>query len=471
VFPSTVAPPMSDRWLLGGVFSSGPDTISTESRCQGRAVDFFLFVLLTGVMFVRPTDFVPGLESIPLYLIVMLGCLLVSWGRLISRLSGEAFREAPTSFMIVGLWLVSIVSNLAHGDIQMALDFATEFGKTAIFFFLLLGVVNSPARLRRFLAWLVVFCLVPTVLALLQYYGKIDIPAFHLLEDAGQLDLVTGELTSVLRLHATGIFGDPNDACTIFNTALVFSLYRLLESGKGPARYLWLVPVVLFGLALYLTKSRGGFLGALGGLVVIFRARYGLRKSVVLIAIVLPMLLVLFSGRQTSLNTSEGTSQERIQMWSSCFQMLRESPIWGVGVNQIRVRLGLVAHNSYIHMYAELGFVGGTLFFGAFYSVLSGLWRLSMSPGSALDPEIRPLLPYILGAVTSYAVSQMSVSLAYGLSTYAILGIGAICIRLASSERSLAGSREKGLSLFRLVRASLIFLLALNIFVRLTTKF
>ncbi|MGA2700257.1 MAG: O-antigen ligase family protein [Isosphaeraceae bacterium] len=433
-------------------------------------MDFFLFVLLTGVMFVRPTDFLPGLENVPLYLVVILSCLLVSGGRLMSRLSGEAFREDPASRMIVGILLVSIVSNLAHRDLEMAFDFASDFVKTAIYYFLLMGIVNSPARLRSFLTWLIIFSLIPTVLALLQYHGMINIPAFTALEEGLQADPFSGGPTSVKRLHATGNFGDPNDACTIFNTAMVFSIYRLLESRKGPARYLWLVPVVLFGFALYLTRSRGGFLGALAGIFVIFLVKYGLRKSVVLIAITLPLVLVLFSGRQTSLNTSEGTSQGRIQLWSACFDLLRRSPIWGIGVGQVGVNLGLVAHNAYVHAYTELGFVGGTFFFGAFYSVLRGLWRLSSNSSSVQDPEIRRVSPYILGAVASYAVSQMSVSLCYRIATYAFLGVGAVCIRLGNLNRPLTDRQEEKLSLFQLFRASLIFLVALNIFVRLTVK-
>ena len=209
-------------------------------------MDFFLFVLVTGALYVRPQDFVPGLAGVPLYQILIVSCILVSWNRLASRLTSNAFREDPTAAMVVGILLVSLVSNLAHGDLETAFDFGTEFGKIVLFYLLLVGIVDSPIRLRRFLACLVGFDLVPTILALLQYHGMINIPAFSAMDEGG-----------VLRLHATGNFGDPNDFCEILNTAMLFSLYRLMHRGRGWSRPLWLAPVPVLGLALSLTKSRG----------------------------------------------------------------------------------------------------------------------------------------------------------------------------------------------------------------------
>ena len=300
-------------------------------------MDFLLFLLVTAVLFIRPTDFVPGLENVSLYLVVIVSCILVSLNRLIPRLTTKAFREDPMAVMVVGILLVSLVSNLVRGDLQTAFDFATEFGKIAIFYLLLVAVVNSPVRLRWFLAWLVVFSLVPTVLALLQYYGMIDIPAFTAIEDDLQYGPVTGDLVSAKRLHATGNFGDPNDFCEILNTAMLFSLYRLMDSSRGASRFLWLAPLAVFGLALALTKSRGGFLGAVAGFLVLIWARYGRRKSIILAALALPAAFFLFSGRQTSLSLSEGTSQQRIQLWSDGFQAFRTSPIWGIRDRPVQV--------------------------------------------------------------------------------------------------------------------------------------
>ena len=243
------------------------------------------------------------------------------------------------------------------------MDFGIEFGKIVLFYFLMIGIIDSPQRLRSLLVCLVAFDLLPTTLALLQYHEIVDIPAFTALQDAVTYDPVTGVRSSEMRLHATGNFGDPNDVCMILNTAMLFSLYMLIHGGKSVARSLWLALILVFGLALALTKSRGGFMGALGGFMVLFWVRYGLRKSIVLSVVALPAMFFLFSGRQTSLSTSEGTGQQRIQLWATGFEMLKDSPIWGVGTDKFRAIVGFVAHNSYIHAYAELGLFGRRLFF------------------------------------------------------------------------------------------------------------
>ncbi len=422
-------------------------------------MDFFLFVIVTGVMLVRPGDFGPGLGTVPLYMVAIVCCMLVSWNRLVSRLSSNAFREDPTAIMVTGIFLVSLISNLAHGDLETALFFGTEFGKVVLFYLLLVGVVDSPTRLQRFVGCVVVFDLIPTILALLHFYGKIYIPALVPYDDGG-----------LPRLHATGFFGDPNDFCEMLNTAMLFSLYRLTDGSKGASRFLWLAPIPVFGLALSLTRSRGGLLGAFGGLVVLFWSRYGARKTVMLAAVGLPIMLFVFSGRQTSISTSEGTSQQRIQLWTEGFEMLKGSPIWGVGPNQFVERAGLVAHNSFVHAYAELGLLGGVCFFGMYYYVLTSLGRLGSPPDRVRDPDLRRARPYIMAAVASCAMSEMSLSRCYPVTTYVIIGIGSVCVRLAGADPALDDLQPDRHFAFRLIRDSLIFLVAIYIFTRLAVR-
>ena len=95
---------------------------------------------------------------------------------------------------------------------------------------------------------------------------------------------------------APGIFGDPNDVCEILNCAMIFSLYGLLDRGGGLRRVLWLAPMALFGHALALTHSRGGFLGAVVGLMVLFRSRFRGTKSLVLAGAALALMFVLSSA-------------------------------------------------------------------------------------------------------------------------------------------------------------------------------
>ncbi len=118
-------------------------------------MDFFLFMLVTAIMFIRPTDFVPGLEGANLYLIAIVPCILLSPHKVIPQLTTAGLRERPVLVFGFGILLISLVSNLLHGQFQVGFDFATEFLKILMFYLLMLGHIDSPARLKFFLGFLV----------------------------------------------------------------------------------------------------------------------------------------------------------------------------------------------------------------------------------------------------------------------------------------------------------------------------
>ncbi len=110
---------------------------------------------------------------------------------------------------------------------------------------------------------------------------------------------------------------------------------------------------------------------------------------------------------------------------------MRRSPIFGIGTGQFQVYVNKAAHNAFVNAYTELGFVGGTFFFGTFYYALRSLVWLGLPHVEIRDPEIRRVRPYILAALVSYAVSEMSLTHPYWVQTYNMLGLASICVLLA----------------------------------------
>src|SRR5207245_1584415 len=115
-----------------------------------------------------------------------------------------------------------------------------------------------------------------------------------------------------------------------------------------------------------LTRSRGGFLAMLAGLGVTVGMRYGRQRAALVAAVGLPLLLVLFAGRQTDLNTGSGTGQTRIQIWSDWLDKFKGDPLLGVGVDvrdvdsalakdghKVVARMGHAAHNSFLQAFAD----------------------------------------------------------------------------------------------------------------------
>jgi O-antigen ligase len=436
-------------------------------------VDFALFIVVTAILFIRPTDFIPALADVPLYLIAILPCILLSWHKLVPQLTAAGLRERPVLALAMGILVLAIISCLLHGQLQTAFDFSTAWVKIPTLYWLMLAQIDSPRRLKFYVGWLVAIIAVPVLLAVLHYDGYINISAFELPSADGG-DAAASEGGRPRRLQGTGNFSDPNDICELVNCALVFSLYGLLDRRRPLGRLLWLAPIALFGRALALTQSRGGLLALVVGVVVLLRSRFRGTKLLLLAGTSLAALLLLFGGgRQTSISTSEGTSQQRIQIWDTGFEMLKRSPLIGIGMDQFRQGSGAdhVAHNAFVQLYTELGLIGGTLFFGQYYYCLINLKALGSRTVTLPDAEMRRLQPFLLAAMAGFATSEMSLTNGLTVVTYVMFGLTTAFIRLADPSPPLVGATMNGRLFCRIVFFSGLFLASLYAFTKYSVRY
>jgi O-antigen ligase len=437
-------------------------------------VAFGLFILLTVVLLIRPADVFPPLGGLPIYQGCILSCLAVALPAVSRMLKREGLAAEPISLCLVGLLGAVALSHLSHGRIGEAVSESSEFAKLLIYHVLLISLVNTPRRLRVFLWCLLASIVAHTTLALMQYHGMVDLPAMSSLEE-GYFDPESGELTTKLRLCGGGIFGNPNDLSRILAVGMILSLYWLWDRGPRVLRSLWLAPLALSGYALTQTFSRGGFIGLIVGLLVLFRAAFGTRKALLLSAVALPALFVLSSGRQTDISTSEGTGQLRIRYWSQGFAAMQEVPIFGLGSNRINdVTSGhQEAHNSFVHAYVDLGLLGGALFAGAFYFALFLPGQLDRYRVGSPDRDLQRARPYLLGIIAGYAAGLLSSSRVYSPTTYVLIGLMAVWIRLSLARDTFlpppprfVGSRLAG----RLVVVGLTCLVVLYTYTRFAVR-
>jgi O-antigen ligase len=437
-----------------------------------RSTGFLLFMLLNATLFIRPAEIAEALHGSPIYLVLFVLCGAVALVPLLAQLSLEALRRWPITACVVGLLPVVVLSHAVQFHTWEARTYGFEFAKILLYYLLLVAVVDTPGRLRWFLFWLAGFTVVLAALALLQYYAVISIPALEVLKERAT-DPVNGDPVEVVRLRSTGIYNDPNDLCLILVVGIASALYGLGSRRFGPARFLWLLPVGLFCFALMLTKSRGGFLALLAGLLVLFRSRFGWRKTIILTVVVVPVMVLLFGGRQTSIDLSSGesTGQARIQLWSEGLLLFRENPVSGIGYKVYADEVGLVAHNSYLHAFTELGVVGGTLFLGAFFLAFVSLHRLGRRPAAIRDPELRRLRPYLLAILAGYGVGILTLSRCYIEPTYMVLGLATVYGRLAARYRTVPTPCLDLKLCGRLVLVSGTVLVALYLFVRVFANF
>lgn len=331
-------------------------------------MNFFLFILLTAMVYIRPGEVIPALVGWEFFFYLSVPCVLLSFQSILGQLSGRSLKTQPITLCVFLLLPATLISNLVHFD----LDIETTKGwsltiKNIIYYILVISLVNTPSRLRQFLFWLWFFCLASTVLAVLQYHGLIHLNYLETMITS--IATESGERESVTRMTGSGLFGDPNDLCAVINTGLILSLYGMSDRLFRLPRLLYGVSSLIFGYALMQTQSRGGFIALVAACGIVLLSRYGWKKAVMLGAAGLPIMLLVFKGRITTISAQEGTAHQRIGMWADGFEFFKSSPIFGIGAGQFSkfTADGHVAHNAYIQTYAEMGLFGGTLFSGAFF--------------------------------------------------------------------------------------------------------
>ncbi len=416
---------------------------------------FFLFLLVTATLLIRPAEQIPELRNAHLYELLIILCFGFSLSSVLEQFTSKNLDTRPISLCIFGLLIAVVVSQLAQGNATAAADTGFEFFKIVVYYVLLIGNLTSTYRLRIFLTCFGLCAVVFVVLAVLHYHEIITLPTpeqepgivetsktgdrnvgFYVTDR--EYNPETGMMEEYRRLRGTGIFRDPNDLSLLLTTGMFIAIYCLtgkrIDGRQGAMCFLWLGPLLFFVYALSLTHSRGGLLGMLAGFMALFYARFGWRGTVLLGVPLLPVALFFFGGRMASISTSEGTGQARIQIWSDGLSAMMTAPLFGIGMGEMGTMVGRAAHNSFLNAYAELGMFGGTLFFGAFFFAGVIVLKLLKDRQQVADPELRRMLPYLAAILASYFVGILSLSRIDAVPTYLLLGLVAAAAIVAGRQ-------------------------------------
>lgn len=301
---------------------------------------FFLSLLYLALTIIRPQDYMPGLTGVPL----LSGVLVLTF---LFWLGSRAKTVAAPQFLILPVFLlVAMFSRVTNGWTGGALDELAIFGPTVIAFFVLAAGCTTQAHVRTAMA---VFVLCTMVLALHGVEQKST--------GIGWTGMTIGEDG---RIRYVGIFNDPNDLGLLFVAVLPMAFYLAHRSGFL-LKLFWLAGGLLVLYATYLTNSRGAMLAVLvmGGAYV-WRSR-GMLTAGVLGAIGLLVMQAL-SSRMHELDADEPSAMGRVDAWyTGLHEMFLTHPLFGVGAGNFTDYNYLTAHNSFVLVLAETGFVGFTL--------------------------------------------------------------------------------------------------------------
>ncbi|CAN5542227.1 O-antigen ligase family protein [soil metagenome] len=247
-------------------------------------------------------------------------------------------------------------------------------------------------------------------------------------------------------MRSTGPFGHPNQLALYFELttplliAVAVCVFRSRPSGLfGEAARRW-TPLWLLGagcgtLGLLLSQSRGGSVGMVVGitaaLLMINRdVRSSMRKAVYITSLIvvagsgaliqyLDSGALLSSNREVQVEPGNFAVEERLAHWAAGVEMARTNPILGVGAGNYderfrestinwRFRIGRGhAHNTYLHMLAQGGFVTYSAYL-AFVMVI----------GSVLVAAVRNAKAPLTVGIVAGATGVSAALLAHGVFEY-----------------------------------------------------
>lgn len=424
---SAVLTPDFSTWNSARIFSR-PAVVAEVPRTS--PVAFFLFQLVNATVFLRPAEIVPELLGLPIYEALIFSCMFLSLNTIRTELIPRNLFHNPQTICVMGVWLACALSHASHAALTDLIDASILFFKTALYYLLLVACVDTPRRFRWFLFNTVICAVVMVGLCVVDYVGWIDYTfVTHVTDRDGEDE--TGAVEIIWRMRGTGIFEDPNDISLLICAAIVLCCYFLNDYSYSFLRFVWLLPIGLLGTGLMYTRSRGGLLSLGAAFLAYVLLRFGRGWSVLAGALGV-LALPVIAGRQGDIDLEDGTGQERIQMWAEGLHAIKSPDIvFGIGQGTYADLAGLVAHNSYVHAFVELGFFGGTFFFGCFFFAALALFRVTDPKLELQNPELRRFAPYLAAVLTGWGVGLFSLSRCYVVPTYMVIGMSASFIALA----------------------------------------
>ncbi|MBN8481977.1 MAG: O-antigen ligase family protein [Xanthomonadales bacterium] len=326
--------------------------------------------------------------------------------------------SAPQNLLLPLFLVAQMVSHIVNGWFGGAIEELTTFGPAVIAFLVLSHVAATRERLVPLLA---TFALCSVVLAA------------HGIEQAELGEGWTGiGLSQGTRIQYVGIFNDPNDLGMLFLITLPMALFLSTRGGwLGLRRLFWWIAAAAIAYAIYLTASRGAVVALLAVAAVWVWKRRGIVWAGLLGAGALGALLALPS-RLSEIDASESSAAGRVDAWFSGLEMFVSHPLFGIGPGLFADNnANLTAHNSFVLVIAEMGFVGYVIWLAFLgYGVLMTLAVLRQPTPAATDARVeadwkteRSLAMTLLLAQVGYLGTAFFLSRSYVILLYLLAAL------------------------------------------------
>ncbi len=392
-------------------------------------VEPFIGLLFFIVFFyLRPHVFVPGLIGMPIILITG-GAALAS---MVTKFTLErrpvSILKAPQDYFMWWFFAAMLVSHLAHMDPSKALAAGYAFLNVVVLYFLITNLVTDSRRLHITLHVLAVMTLILAVQGIIQYYTGTGI---------GGQTAVDEE-----RIQSLGQFANPNALALALVVVIPFYIVEFARSGTATKLYgLIALPAIIF--ALYLTNSRGGVLAFGGVVTLMFARRYGIARGAVFAGVVTALVIMFGPSRVETISVTEASAYGRIVAWNNGLNMLKSFPLFGIGAGAWFEKYKvLIAHNSFIHCGAELGFFGLMPWVLMIYISLKNTWFVWRHAEQSVDGGLGKYSLSVFYGTIGYLFIAPLISKPYDVLLFILIGLSATAVNI------FVGNRQEHYRLF-----------------------
>lgn len=383
-------------------------------------------MLFSLVYFVRPEDFIPGMDPIPIGKIAGGLALLALIFVVPAQQRHKLTLELKLLLLLLAQMIVCIPFAAWRGGAFDAV--VNKFSKGVIVAILIYMVVTSVNELRKLLviqAGTVAVITVASVFVHRTEYGR---------------------LMGIQR----GSLENPNDLA--INIAINFPLcVAFFFAAKGRVgKLFWAVCLIFMSWGVVATYSRSGLL-AMAVTVAICVWEFGLRgkRTIVLVTAVLGGVLGLavivatphYLTRIASMvrgniegSGDRGSLQAREQLLKDSVIIMAKHPLLGIGPGNFPsyTQTWRVVHNTYTELGAETGLPGVGLFIAMLVLTLRKIKRVRKLPGYESSEDIRLWTSALWAAMAAYIAGAMFASTEYNLFPYFMVGYICALYQIAS---------------------------------------
>lgn len=376
------------------------------------------------------------------FLLSLLFIFLLPWEDSIST-SGWGSLARVVGLLLAGLWLATI---LMEG----------RFRKPHLFHFLVLlfflwnfvsvyWSLDASGTRQRITTYSQIFLLVLVFWEIFQTSDEVRaaLQAYVL----GSYVLIGGTLydyaNGIVSVAWEGRYSAPGvnavDMALMLILGMPMALYLVLAAGRGTVNRLsQAVNLAYLPLAIYaviLTGSRTSLLAALPFVFYIaVTPLIRVQRRVLIFVGLLALLLALLPFIPQTLLSRLGTLGSsiagedlggRVVLWREAIGILAAHPLLGTGGGTLDAIIGSAAHNTYVSVAAETGFVGFTLFLSILVVVVYEIYR---GPRASRSLWIAVLMTWGIGV--------LSLSWEFRKLTWLVLGLGVIAGSMSAEPQA-----------------------------------